>query len=351
MVKARTWLALVVVSLGTLAATVSCGSDEVTGGGTGGGLITGGSSSGGAGGKGGAVGRGGTGGTAAANTSALGQQCTADADCGTGLTCVLPTDPNVGAANGLCTVACANNGECDDISPGSACVNFADATASSPAVAYCLEGCTQGAPADITTKCHGRPDEACSGFTSGTGATATTVFLCSPLCRADADCGGGLFCDPGTGSCTKTKPTGDPVGTPCDPMATTNTCLGGCLTTSDMGVTPATGVCVQICSGLTECMYNGTKPSGFCVGALTQDFDILDLGFCEPSCNCTSDCKITGEVCQAWTSAAAMIQADLGSDGFCYPNSLGSTELTCGEGGAGGTGNTPGGETAGAAGN
>jgi hypothetical protein len=83
--KARAWLALSLISFGTLAATVSCGSDEVTGGGVGGGLITGGN--GGAAGKGGAVARGGSGGgTGGSSTliSTLGQACALDSDCGGG---------------------------------------------------------------------------------------------------------------------------------------------------------------------------------------------------------------------------------------------------------------------------
>jgi hypothetical protein len=87
------------------------------------------------------------------------------------------------------------------------------------------------------------------------------------------------------------------------------------------------------------------------VGPLSQNFDVLDLGFCEPSCNCTSDCRIPGRVCQAFATDAnsAQLKADLGSNGLCT-TAVGGTELTCGEGGAGGVSNT-GGDTAGAAGN
>jgi hypothetical protein len=342
-VKARTWLALVLISFGTVAATVSCGSDEATGGG--GGLITAGSAGSGAGGTGGsgAVGRGGTGsstgGATSASTSLLGATCTAPADCGTGLTCLLANDATLteGPANGLCTMACTDSTTCDAASPGAACVDIGGGHG------YCYESCTQGDPGtDITVKCHGRPDEACESYGMG------TTFLCTPLCRADMDCGTGLFCDPtedpstnrNSGLCAKTKPKGDPPGTPCDPNATTSTCLGICLTTAAVGTAPAKSVCAELCSGVTECLYTGVKPGGFCVGQLDggTDFSILDLGFCEPACNCDKDCNIPGDLCQAWTADAATIQADLGTDGFCYPNATGSTELTCGEGGAPSTG-------------
>src|SRR6201996_2832300 len=80
-VKARTWLALGLMSMGTLAATVGCGSDETTG--PGGGLIgagAGGTSAGGTG----AVGRGGSssGGSSGSGAvaSSLGLKCQSDAD-------------------------------------------------------------------------------------------------------------------------------------------------------------------------------------------------------------------------------------------------------------------------------
>jgi len=339
-VKARTSLALVVISLGTLAATVSCGSDETTGGG---GVLLGGGSGGamgGAAGKGGAVGRGGTasGGTGT-TTGALGGPCASDLECGDGLKCFTADDsalPSGGPSQGLCTATCKANSECDALSPGAGCVDFGDA-------ALCLEGCAEGTPSDISTKCHGRPDMACAGYSDG------AVFLCTPTCRANAECGTGLFCNQKTGLCTKTKPTGDPPGTPCDPSATTTTCLGACLITTPMGVTPAKGICAQLCPYDVPYMYSSTKPNDLYARALSANKDALDLGYCESSCSCTGDCSIPGDVCQAWTAADAALQTALGSDGFCYPNATGSTELTCAEGGAGGTGNTPSG-MAGAAG-
>ena len=342
MIKARTWFSLLLVSVGTIAATASCGSDEATGGGSagaaGGGLIgNGGAAGGGLVGRAGATGRAGAAGGTSTNPgpAMLGIPCGADADCGTGLVCLTSDGGKLGGnspSNGLCTSACTSDADCD----GAGCVNFG--TAAAPA-GYCLQTCEQGEPADLNAKCQGRPDMACA-------ALSDTATFCVPLCRADAECGTGLFCDPGSGLCSKTKPSGLPVGSACDPAATTNLCEGFCITTSDMGVTPATGTCVQFCSGELPCMYStGTTPApgGLCIGALSDTFGSLDLGICRPNCACTSDCKFPGDMCRAWSTNATeqQLKTALGADGLCYPNVTDSVALDCGDGGAPGAAGAP----------
>lgn len=332
MVKARAWLALVVISFGTLAATVSCGSDEVTGGpGVGGGLITGGT--GGAAGKGGAVGRGGTGGgTGTVVAGGLGLPCLADIDCGDGLTCLVSNGTDLGTggpANGLCTLSCTQDTDCASAETGAGCVSFDGVNG------VCLESCVPGNPLDMNTKCQGRSDFLCADLAQTGNPPAP---FCVPLCQFDAQCGTGAFCNPLSGLCEKTRRTGDPVGTPCDPSATTDRCLGFCLQTSATGVTPVTGACTEFCSAGTECFYTGAKPGGFCA-RIPQGSGLLDLGICESSCNCDSDCPFPGDVCQAWFANAGVLETDLASAGFCFPNATGATELTCG---SAGTGNTPG---------
>lgn len=341
MVKARAWLALGLVSLGTVAATVSCGSDETTGvgglitGGGGGtvGTDTGGATAVGRGGGSTAVGLGGSAGST--GSGALGSPCKADANCGAGLTCLQPNGTELGGGgppDGLCTLVCTTNDDCTPAEPGAGCVTFDQIGTTG----YCFESCVTGNPMDPTTKCQGRADFLCVDL-STTGAGDT---FCQPQCQNDAECGPGVFCNPIDGLCEATKPTGDPVGTACDPNAATNTCLGFCITTSAANVTPATGTCVEPCSGVTECMFTGTKAGGFCAGGNPALFDI---GYCEPACNCDSDCPIPGDVCQAWGTGGlfTQLQTDLGTAGFCFPNALGSTELTC-SGGEAGAGNTPG---------
>jgi len=333
-VKARTWFTLFIVSLGTLAATVSCGSDEATGGSggaSGGGIIS-------AGGRAGAVGRAGSGNA----DSAIGTSCTSDAQCGAGLKCATVANElfgaNSGPAHGMCTMPCDPNlrsADCAAVEPGSGCVDFGSAAA--PA-GYCLESCVPGGNAtDAVSKCSGRFDVACVNL----GSVAQPAPFCLPQCISDADCGTGLFCDKGIGLCTSVKPAGDPTGTVCDPNAATTTCQSFCLPDDDAGTT---GRCAEYCSVGVPCMFTGTTPGGFCVGSGTGD-----LGFCEPLCSCTSDCPFGGDLCRKWASGESDLANALGSDGLCYPTLLQSVELTtCGEGGAGGAGGSSG--SAGAAG-
>jgi hypothetical protein len=348
-VKVRTWLALVLISFGTVAATVGCGSDEVTGGGTGGGLITGGSggAAGTGAGTGGAVGRGGTGGAAPATTSLLGSMCTSDLDCGDGMTCLLPSGTSFvtgGPGGGMCTLACTTDAQCAAIETGAGCIPV-DASGTNN---FCFESCTTGDPTEVTAKCQGRADFLCEDLSAAQDGSAP---FCIPWCQVDAECGTGFFCSPKSGLCEKTKPTGEPVGTPCNPTAATDPCLGTCLTTTAAGVTPVKGICGQVCAGETECMFNGTKPGGFCA-FLQANTGFLDPGICEEGCSCDADCPLPGDVCQAWQTDATsqQLKAAIGTAGICFPNANGSTELTCATGTAGG-GNTPGGgDSAGAAG-
>jgi hypothetical protein len=349
-IKARTWFTLLLLSFGTLAATVSCGSDEATGGGGG----TGGGGLLGAGGKSasaGAVGRAGSG--SAGDTGSigiLGTVCAVDGDCGAGFTCVTAGSDKFdggGPSQGLCTATCTTDDDCAPLETGAGCVNMG--TTAVPAL-YCLEACTQGDPVDPSTKCQGRVDFACADL--ATPSTDPTVMVtpdpfCVPRCRMDAECGTGLFCSPRSGLCSKTKPTGDPPGTPCDGNATTNNCAGICV-----GFTTTTAFCADLCSGLTPCEYSGTTPGGLCVGAFSQTFGGLDQGFCEPICTCSGECKFPTDICRGWLSTESDLQTALGSPGLCFPPPMppdGSVELTACEGGAGGAPETGGAPAGGAA--
>ena len=330
MVKARTWFSLFIISLGTVVATASCGSDEATGGGTGG---AGGGSILGGGGRSGAtsVGRAGssTGGGGSTPTGVLGSMCAASSDCDTGLTCITPDSTVFGSGGpslGMCTMACAGDADCSALETGAGCVNFGTQAAPNP---FCLEGCTQGGDSTaFDTKCQGRADFSCSDLSS----TTTPDPFCLPRCRADIECGTGLFCNKRNGLCSKTKVTGDPVGSPCDPAATTNTCAGTCIHFSASNK----GVCAELCSGYLPCMFAGSVPGGLCSGALSTNFGPVDEGFCEPSCGCSSDCPFPGDLCREWPAAQADFKMVLGAEGMCYPSVQSSVELSCGEGGAGG---------------
>ena len=348
MVKARTWFTLFTISCGTLAATVSCGSDEATGGSSGGGNIISGGGIAGSIGHAGSVGRAGSGGgggsSSSSNSSSLGIECTSDAQCGDGMVCAKANGTafgDGGPSMGMCTMICdptdETNAECDGLKPGAACFNFGSDDAP---VGYCLDACEQGPLSDPTSKCAGRSDFVCVDL----GDTVSFPF-CVPHCRSDAECGTGLYCDKSSllGLCSKTKPTGkDPAGTACTPGATPSTCQAACLRTSPDGVTPVTGVCSELCSAGSECMYgSGSKPApgGFCGGQLTDvDVGAIDLAYCLPNCSCTSDCTQDGDLCRKWPSADSDLADILGAPGVCYPVVSNSVELTCGEGGAAGAG-------------
>jgi hypothetical protein len=362
-IKARTWLSLFIMGVATIAATASCGSDEGTGGGAGSGMVLGdaGSSNAGSSGASGSAGRGsmsragapstagnsgsGTGG-GDVNTpiSNLGATCTSNNECGDGMVCLTVNSTELsggGPAGGLCTLACTATTDCTAVEPGSDCFNFGTQTA--PKL-YCLEGCAPGG--DETTapnKCQGRGDFSCVDLST----TSAPETFCLPLCRSDLECGTGLYCNKGSGVCSKTKPTGDPVGAACVPVtqdangntvAGSDNCEGFCIRTTDDGVTPVKGVCAEFCSGLLDCGYKGDQPGGLCLGRFTMPFGLFDLGYCLPNCGCTGDCPFPGDLCRAWPSTQQDFATELGAPGLCLNSLMDSVELTCPEAGGAGAG-------------
>jgi hypothetical protein len=361
MVNARTWLTLFLVSFGTALATASCGSSDsgspgsagVTGANTPGGAdgavngtagtISGGLGAGasagavstiGAGATGRAGSGGGLGGGSSVSTGTLGSMCASDADCAGGLSCLTPDSTDMGSGGpsfGMCTATCVSDANCGGFEIGAGCVDVGTPTAPKR---FCFEACTLGGDAGVfNTKCQGRIDFACTDLSTN---TITPDPFCLPRCRADLECGSGLFCDSRSGLCSITQALGDAVGTACDPSAATNKCRGICLRTSSTVAT--TGECAEFCSGFLPCMYTGQAPGGLCAGALSNVFGPLDFGYCEPNCKCTSDCKFTGDQCRAWAATEASLKTALGADGLCLANLTppGDVELTCGAGGTGG---------------
>jgi len=241
-----------------------------------------------------------------------------------------------GPAGGLCTLSCNSTTDCDAVQQGADCFNFGTAVA--PKL-YCLAACEQGGDATTAAnKCQGRADFACVDL-STTGAPEP---FCLPLCRADVECGAGLFCNKATGLCSATPGGGDPLGSPCTPnvgaAAGSDNCAGFCLRTSADGVLPAKGVCSEYCAGLLDCAYHGTQPGGLCYGPISDTFGLLDLGYCLPACSCTTDCPLPGDLCRAWSPAQQSFADELGAPGLCVPDVTGSIELSaCGEAGAAGS--------------
>lgn len=335
MVKARTWFTLCIIALGTIGATASCGgSDEGTvssAGSGGGGVIPG-------GGRAGTTGRAGATGSSGSTGNVgtgLGATCASNAQCDDGLVCITPDSTELGDGGpslGMCTLACTSTADCAAVATGSACFEVGTDKG------YCFASCVQGEATVQTDKCLGRPDFACQDISE----TATPEAFCLPRCRADLECGDGLFCNKRSGLCSPTKGTGDPLGSPCTPGAAVGTCEGVCLRTSADGVTPITGVCTELCSGVFPCKYSGENPGGLCLGPLSADWDVGDLGYCQPSCECSGDCTYPGDVCRAWAAGEESLATTLNAPGLCYPSVMNTVELDCGEGGAGGAGGADG---------
>ena len=237
----------------------------------------------------------------------LGATCSQDSDCGAGLTCLAPWSQNIdgqGPPGGLCTADCANDAAiCDKLEKNAKCIGFPEQT--SPA-RYCMEACEFGDPGTAkANKCHGRVDMGCAPIVvPGLGEVAR---VCLPNCNSDADCGGSLACDHGTGRCVAAPPTGDPVGTPCS--LTNDTCRGFCEKLDLPATGGSTTLCAERCTAgavaesKVSCDWDkssATPAPAACIyypGAVVAP-GFGDRGACGQLCDCNAQCKGTGLVCQ-----------------------------------------------------
>jgi hypothetical protein len=237
-----------------------------------------------------------------------------------------------GPAKGYCSTDCTND---DTI-----CAQF-QATGAAPVQclafesgqSWCFEGCTFG-PDGLTqfdpNKCHGRQEVACAPLDEvGTAA-------CLPQCNSDTDCGGGLTCNPRTGSCGTTALTCSvtpclSLGSPCvqDIDGGTNQCKGQCIGfVHQSGQDPFTYMCAENCTlgAAPSCGWTGpgTGPSpAACLFVSTIILDnggagIGDRGSCGQLCDDNCDCSNPDLVCNAWTGAAAQSNKDFFQrNGYC----------------------------------
>jgi len=246
----------------------------------------------GAGGSTGTAGSTGSGGTTPLSDAAtsLGTACTADTDCGGGLTCSKVTDnPDPatpgGWPNGVCTRTCTDAGsECADL--GGICLLFTATTG------VCSERCMAGELAAGAIKCHNRRDEICIRSSENPALVA-----CFALCSSDSDCGT-RKCDVAGGLCVDTAPMGQPIGASC---MMDSECQGGfCIPLTDSDAAASPGVCSAPCrlGNRDACGFVTGKSldSGVVQGACLFGPDtagIGDLGACAQLCDTNADCKLT----------------------------------------------------------
>lgn len=242
---------------------------------------------GGMGGEGGAAGGEADTGWIETAASALGSACKQPSDCPRGLTCLSDTSEALDQGSppgGVCTFDC-NRDElsCSDL--GGRCLDIGK----SP---YCMQSCAFGPHA----KCHGRHDFACeptyrkvdvrcdvdsdcaSSAVCRNGSCYLVYPLCLPRCNADSDCPRASFCDPVSGECVATEPTGKSLGAACSLAATPDECRGICLPTGSategrcqefctLGAEPACGDDASCLLGLDSQAEASDGDQGLCVAA------------------------------------------------------------------------------------
>jgi hypothetical protein len=238
------------------------------------------------------------------NSGLIGAACTSEADCREGLDCLTSESRLIagqGPSAGICLARCVPEHDfCQELDARSKCTVLYDSGTPSEKlddVAYCLPGCELGTQPNELDKCRSRIDLVCTEATAGSG-----VGYCRPACRGDLDCGS-RFCDLGTGLCGDTRPSGDPIGSECDPNASSNSCAGGCI---------EHGASYAECSG--ACRYD-TPGCGQTGEDLPLDFFCYldpavgtgegDLGYCARVCDCDDNCDRDDAVCQPEPNLAA----------------------------------------------
>lgn len=345
---------------GSLAGASSAGSAGAVD--TGGSPGSSGSSSGGVGPTAGAApaGEAGQAGAAPVFASELGIECKSDADCGSsGLICVRANhDFGVGIGappGGVCSAQCKADSECQKLGPGAVCAALSEMpldldVATDPAEPrFCMQGCALGAPAGFS-KCHGRDSFACRPFAPPNAQRCASKapfcadggicfrgycreLACGPRCDSDAVCDAGRHCDPSSGLCVQESVTATPIGEPCDPDAATTPCQSGrCLVLFDENNLKTGSFCTQSCV-IGEPCANG---QGACELPRFADYEVGDIGYCQPTCTCNGDCKVKGDGCIAWGDADLV--SYFSSAGTCEHLSLPTpATLACsGEGGSAG---------------
>ena len=224
----------------------------------------------------------------ATSGSALGQACSEDVACASGL-CIPETASASGTAwaGGSCSQLCGALSPCP---PGGVCVTFADGSA------YCASSCSAGNPC--------RAGYVCSA----------EVAACLPDCRLGWSCGSALGCDDATGSCV--SPTGA-VGGECTQSTECQSLLCIPEAVTETGVQWSGGYCSQECSDTVPCPDGSVcipfeDGSAYCAAACA-DTTACRAGYvCSTAVGgCLPDCR------QGWSCGSSLIcDADSGLCGL-----------------------------------
>jgi hypothetical protein len=240
----------------------------------------------------------------------LGANCEDDGDCREGFSCLTSGSTGIngeGPSSGLCVLDCSRDEDvCALADAGTKCVVLDDRGTTSTAddAAFCLPTCKLGDPAVNDDKCRGRIDLVCSEDTAGTG-----LGYCRPACRSDIDCGA-RHCDLRTGLCGDDAPSGDPIGSACDPGMPQ--CAGGCI---DHGASYAecSGVCRFGTPGCGQDTSGGPPYDYYCYLDPSGKGGEGDLGYCSRVCDCDDDCGRADAVCEP----QAELTTETGRKGVC----------------------------------
>jgi hypothetical protein len=238
-----------------------------------------------------------------------GANCEDDGDCRKGSFCLTYGSRALdgeGPAGGICVAECARDASvCEKLDADATCVVLDDRGTSSVLddTAFCLPRCKLGDAASGEEKCRGRVDLVCSEAAAGSGQG-----YCRPACRSDRDCGSRL-CNLRTGLCGDAPPSGDPIGSACNPEE--SHCAGGCI---DHGSNWAecSGVCRLNTPG---CGQTSSRPpyDYWCYLDPSNVGGDGDLGYCAHVCDCDDDCGRDDAVCEP----SGSLESDTGRAGVC----------------------------------
>jgi hypothetical protein len=219
--------------------------------------------------------------------SALGEPCSQDSSCATGI-CIEESRAGNGIAwtGGTCSRACSASNACPN---GSNCVQFDDGSG------LCLPRCS------ATERCR-------SGY-----VCADAVSACLPDCREGFDCGSSLTCDRSSGNCV--VPLGNQgIGGKCKLNTDCTSSLCTPEQSANSNVQWKDGYCTQVCDARTNCADSATcltyaDGSSYCAAKCANASDCRDGYVCSAGTNvCLPDCR------KGWNCGSTLVcDADTGA--------------------------------------